>query len=199
MNAVPIFAVTHRRRSQEQKEILMRCKPQLEWLLIGLALALCPVGASGGDFDNESADGLDVFFRDTELASLAKQELAIYSVVDAGESERIDRLFPDAPPQIPHSVEDMFSISPDGNDCLDCHHPENAGSDDIPIPKTHFRRAVMAGGSKSDPMVWVVKGFEDADDLVGTRFNCSMCHVPVANNARVIENNFKAIQGKPTQ
>jgi nitrate reductase cytochrome c-type subunit len=131
----------------------MRLKPQFEWVLVGLALLLCPVGASGGDFDNEAADGLDLYFRDTELESLAKQELAVYLKADPGESTRIDRLFPDAPPQIPHMVEDMFPISVGSNECIDCHHPENTtGEEDLPIPKTHFQRAILADGAKGDPM-----------------------------------------------
>jgi nitrate reductase cytochrome c-type subunit len=178
----------------------MQRKTRLECLLVGLALLLCPVGAVGGDFEKEADDGLDVYFRDTGLESLAKQEAAAYSESDAGESKKFDRLFPDAPPQIPHTVEDIFPLTASDNECIDCHHPENAvGPEDVPIPTTHFKRAVMAKGSSSDYQVWLVKGYEEGEELAGSRYHCNMCHTPQAANAKTIKSSFQRVKGKPTQ
>ena len=170
-----------------------------EWL-VALLMPLLLLAIGGTDLATEADDGIDVYFRDTTLEALAKQDAAKFPTTDAGESQLIDRSFPDAPPAIPHTVEDMYPITADDNECLECHHPDNAveGSD-IPLPKTHFRQAVMAKGGKGDVMVWVVKSYEDTDDLAGSRYNCSICHTPQAENARTITSTFKRVKGKPTQ
>ena len=170
-----------------------------EWL-VALLMPLLLLAIGGTDFATESDDGIDVYFRDTDLGALAKQDAAVFPTTEAGESLLIDRSFPDAPPVIPHAVEEMYPITADDNECLECHHPDNAAEgSDIPLPKTHFRQAVMAKGGKGDVMVWVVKSYEDTGDLAGNRYNCSMCHTPQAENARTITSTFKRVKGKPTQ
>jgi cytochrome c-type protein NapB len=183
-----------------KKEIVMRHGTRLDWWLIGLVVPLLLLGASGAAPEKEVQDGVDLYFRDSSLEALAVQELAKYRETDPGDSKRFKRSFPDAPPQIPHTVEDMLPITADDNECLECHHPDNTmGEEDLPVPKTHFQRAVMGKGKKGEPMVYVVKGYEEAKDVVGSRYNCTMCHTPQAENARVISNTFKRIKGKPTQ
>jgi cytochrome c-type protein NapB len=167
---------------------------------LGLVVPLLLLAAEGGDLADETDDGIDVYFRDTNLEALAKQEAAKFPNTDAGESDLIERSFPDAPPSIPHTVEDMYAISGDDNECLECHHPDNAvEGDDIPLPRTHFRRPVMARGGEGDPMVWMVKGYEEAEDMAGSRHNCSMCHTPQADNVRTVKSTFERVKGKPTQ
>ena len=168
--------------------------------LAGLVLPLLLLGASGGDFEKEAEDGLDLYFRDTALEALARQQPASFPDTKVGESKKFDRSFPDAPPQIPHTVEDQLPIYSDENECLNCHHPDNVISEkDAPIPKTHFKRAIMSAGGAKDSMVWVVKGYEEVGDLSGARYNCSMCHSPQSGNAKTIGNSFGIIKGKPTQ
>ena len=168
--------------------------------LIGLVVPLLLLGAAGGEPKQEPNDGMDIYFRDSDLEALAKQEEANFRETDAGESKLFERSFPDAPPQIPHTVEDMLPITGSENECLECHHPSNAiGKQDVPLPKTHFSRPVMAGGRTNEAMVWVVKSYEEAKDVVGSRYNCTMCHTPQAETARVIGDKFTRIKGKPTQ
>jgi cytochrome c-type protein NapB len=129
----------------------------------------------------EDDDGIDVYFRDVDLSALSGQEVAKYSA------------FPGAPPQIPHAVEDMYPITLDDNECLECHHPENAvEGDDIPLPESHFDRPVMAKGKTDEAMAWVVKGYEKAKDLPGTRYGCNICHTPQATNVRTPKTTFIA-------
>jgi len=174
---------------------------RLDYWLVILVTPLLLLGAGSGNAGGEVDDGMDMYFRDSNLEALAKQELAQYPDTDAGEAEKLARSFPDAPPQIPHTVEDMLPITAEDNECLECHHPSNAiEKEDVPVPKTHFRQAVMAKGKKKDDgMVWVVKGYEQAKDVVGARYNCDMCHTPQAGNARVVSSSFERIKGKPTQ
>lgn len=178
----------------------MRHKTSLTTCVIGSAVALLLLGAGGGEPDKQTKDGMTVFFRDSNIESVAAQELATYPDDDAGEAKKLERAFPDAPPQVPHTVEDMLPITLDDNECLECHDPENAiGKDDVPLPKTHFRQAVMGKGAKDQGMVWVVKGYEDAAQVAGSRYNCSMCHTPQSDNARTIGTTFGRVAGKPTQ
>jgi len=178
----------------------MRRRTQASWWLVGIVVPLLLLGAGGGDLAKEADDGIDVYFRDTDLGALAKQDAARFPVTDAGEAELIKRSFPDAPPSIPHTIEDMYPITENDNECLECHHPDNAveGSD-IPVPKTHFKRPMMGKGGKDDLQVWVVKGYAEGEDMAETRYNCSMCHTPQAEGVRTVKSTFVRVKGKATQ
>jgi nitrate reductase cytochrome c-type subunit len=169
----------------------VRPSAQLSLVLLPALLIPLLLGATAKEVD----DGIDVYFRDADLGALADQALPVYPDVEAGESKLLERDFPDAPPQISHTVEDMYPITMGDNECLNCHHPENTtGKEDAPLPETHFERAVMARGKKGEPMVWVVANYETAKDVVGNRYNCSMCHTPQATNVRTPENSFERVK-----
>jgi len=83
--------------------------------------------------------------------------------------------FEGAPPMIPHSVEGMLPITKNNNMCLNCHMPQSAKALNVtPIPKTHFKN----------------------DKLAGSRFNCTLCHVPQANVDPVIQNKFNSLKNR---
>lgn len=171
----------------------MRRRAQLSsWLIIGL-LPFLAVTATANE--KEEDDGLDVYFRTVSLSSLSDQALESYTDSEAGESKLIDRAFPDAPPQIPHTVVDMLPITANDNECVDCHHPDNVASKaDLPLPKSHFSRPVMGSGGEGNPMVWVVKGYEDAKDVVGSRYDCTICHTPQATNVDTPSSKFLVLK-----
>jgi len=172
------------------------------WLATALTSCMVLGGESGEDPKKaiqtkevteatEATDGLEMYFRDGDLLALTSQELPVYPETKTGESKSLGRDFPDAPPQIPHTVEDMYPITLDDNECLDCHHPDNAISkEDVPVPESHFRAAVMGKGKPDDAMLWVVTDYKQLDDLVGARYNCNMCHTPQATNVRTPNNRF---------
>jgi len=138
---------------------------------------------------------MDVYFRDVDLVALSDQDLPAYPEAEAGDSATLGRAFPDAPPQIPHSVEDMLPISATDNACLDCHDPENVASEaDRPIPKSHFERPVMRKGKKGEPMVTIVAKYKEDESLPGTRYNCTMCHTPQATNVDTPRSNFVVLE-----
>ncbi len=152
-------------------------------LLAGAALAADP------------ADDMELFFRDTDIGAMAPQPLATYTEVEPGDAKKLPRAFPDAPPQIPHVVDDTAGPTARENDCLDCHHPDNAkGKKDVPIPASHFQRPVMVESTGTDPMVTQVKGYEKADDVVGLRNNCLLCHVAQATNVTDIGSTFLRLE-----
>jgi len=157
-------------------------------LAITVAIAACAYAAGPS---KEVDDGIDVYFRDADVAAWSDQALEAYPSTDAGDASLLERAFPGAPPQIPHSVEDMLPITADDNECLNCHDPENATSKaDAPIPESHFIQPVMGAGKKGSPMTWVVEGFEKGSNLYGARYNCNMCHTPQATNVRVLDSTF---------
>ncbi len=166
------------------------------WL--AAALALLVIGCAGSVDETEDASStVDMYFRDGALLALTDQELPTYPDTAAGESKKLGRDFPDAPPQIPHTVEDMYPITVDENECVDCHHPENAtAKEDVPLPESHFSAPIMGKGSPGDSMVWVVKDYRKTDEVFGARYNCSMCHTPQATNVNTPNNRFVAARKK---
>jgi cytochrome c-type protein NapB len=165
-------------------------------VLIASAL-LSPALALGADAVKERDDGLDVWFRTADLEAMSDQELAEYVETAAGESKRMDRSWSTAPPSIPHTVEDMLPITAEENECADCHHPENAVSKkDLAVPESHFERPVIVSGKKGEAMRNRVAGYEKAKDVVGSRYNCMMCHAPQAGNVRSMKNSFRGDEAK---
>ena len=96
----------------------------------------------------------------------------------AGEAQRYERSFENAPPMIPHDLEGLIPITADNNMCVTCHMPEVAK--DVAataIPKSHL---------------YSIRNKKDLDGkLSDDRFNCTTCHVPQANVEAKFKNNFK--------
>ena len=165
-------------------------------LILGAALLLTALPTVADEPEPEADDGLDVFFRDSDLEAVATQELAKYGELGPGESELLPRSFVSAPPQIPHSMEDLLPIRVDDNVCLECHLPENAGDEGATaIPESHFMRPQIVGTPGTDSggegaQVVVVAGYQRSDDLTGFSFNCVLCHVPQAENTREPASTF---------
>lgn len=96
----------------------------------------------------------------------------------AGEAQRYDRSFENAPPMIPHDLEGLIPITADNNMCVTCHMPEVAKDvGATPIPKSHL---------------YSIRNKKDLEGkLSDDRFNCTTCHVPQANVEAKFKNNFK--------
>ncbi len=141
----------------------------------------------------EADDGIDVPFRDVEILSTAPQEQETYLETAPGESKKLERAYPGAPPQVPHEMDSMLPITRDSNDCLECHLPENATEKkDVPTPKSHFARPIVGEGKPGEAMVTVIKGYEKQKELLGARYNCNMCHVQQATNVEPLSRAPKA-------
>ena len=96
----------------------------------------------------------------------------------AGEAQRYQRSFENAPPMIPHDLEGLIPITADNNMCVTCHMPEVAKDvGATPIPKSHL---------------YSIRNKKDLEGkLSDDRFNCTTCHVPQANVEAKFKNNFK--------
>lgn len=107
----------------------------------------------------------------------------VYIETEPGESQKLERAYPGAPPQVPHEMESMLPITREANECLECHLPGNATEKrDVPTPKSHSERPIIGKGEAGGAMATVIKGYEKQKDLLGSRYDCNMCHVPQATN-----------------
>ena len=150
--------------------------------------------AIGGDDVGETDDGMDVWFRDTDLEALTTPPITKYVEAEAGESALMERAWEGAPPSIPHTTRDMLPILRKENECVECHHPENVTSKkDKPLPDSHFEAPTLAAGAEGDPMVWKVTGYAKGDDVFGARWNCTMCHTPQAENVNTPATSFVSL------
>lgn len=101
------------------------------------------------------------------------------NVSEPGELPPIARVFPGAPPEIPHGIADFLPIVRDGNLCLDCHVAggEKAEGEPTPLPASHrtdLRRDPSTVG----------------DEVVGARYVCTSCHVPSNDVPPLVDNRF---------
>ncbi|MBM0637101.1 nitrate reductase cytochrome c-type subunit [Campylobacter sp. VicNov18] len=103
---------------------------------------------------------------------------ANFTKLQPGESTRFDRAYENAPPLIPHAIEDFLPITRENNTCLSCHDKALAASmGATPLPPSHyydFRQNKSTGDKISD-----------------TRFNCTQCHVPQSDAKPLVGNSFK--------
>ena len=164
------------------------------WLLLFLLAApLLVAGKPKKDADPgaEPDDGLDVWFQDQALEVAAEQAKVEYIDADAGGSTLLERSWDGAPPQIPHTTEDMLPILADENECLECHHPDNTLTrKDKPLPDSHFERPEMGAGLEGG-QVWVITSYSKDEDVVGFRYNCVQCHTPQATNVPTPKSTFE--------
>ena len=164
---------------------------------LAIALVLLVTPALAAEPTPEVDDGLDVYFRDSDLTAVAEQGWAEYLADDPGDNALLERSFIGAPPQIPHSLEDMLPIVQDDNVCLECHSPEEAEGAEAPaIPESHFSRPRIVGGPMAPApddggaALVRVEDYEVSADLTGFQFNCVQCHVPQAGNVTDVVSTF---------
>ena len=163
-------------------------------LVAGLALLLgggCRHTEDGGAVRSGADEPAAVYFRSAALEEMSDQALPEYTDAEPGDSELLARAFEGAPPQIPHSGEDMFPITIGSNECIECHHPDNVASEwDRPIPESHFEHPLMAPGDVDEATRWKVAGYRRGEDIAGARYQCHMCHAPQARNVSTPRNRL---------
>ena len=105
-----------------------------------------------------------------------------YPTTKAGKSDRLPQAYHTAPPQVPHTVAEYMPISLEENECLDCHdRPKLIGrtyakGKKLPMPESHY------GG---------FKGKGEKDEVSGSRYVCSQCHVAQSGAQPLVEKTFK--------
>ena len=92
-----------------------------------------------------------------------------FNAVDPGDSELRARPNAEFPPVIPHSIQDMGTISMVENPCLECHGAdvaEDMGA--VPMPPSHYMDLRNSPG-------------EIDDHVTGARLLCTSCHVELTD------------------
>lgn len=122
----------------------------------------------------------DIGLRKVDLQDEKNVKLLDYEYISsaAGESERIERSFENAPPMISHSVEGMLPITntEGGNQCLTCHDPKSAADvGAVAVPSSH---------------TYDLRLNKSLGEVANARFNCVLCHTPQTNALPLITNTF---------
>ncbi|CZE47568.1 nitrate reductase cytochrome c-type subunit [Campylobacter geochelonis] len=100
-----------------------------------------------------------------------------YTADAPGLATKYTRSFENAPPLISHDLEGLVPITKDLNMCITCHMPDVAKDvGATSVPKSH--------------LVDLRTGKSDKGQLDGSRYECTICHVPQANMPVLVKNDF---------
>lgn len=144
-------------------------------------------------------DEKELGLRKTDLYTedKVKPDTTNYYKEAPGMSKKFDRAYMNAPPMIPHDIDDLGEIDKNNNACLGCHMPDVASSlGATPIPKSHFTsfRPVVTVDAK-DNVKFFGNDMMIKKDLEGNlwqgRYNCTQCHAPQTQGKLKVESKFK--------
>lgn len=100
-----------------------------------------------------------------------------------GQNKLLPRAYLNAPPQIPHEINDFLPITAQNNMCVACHNqPDQWDAKRVkgiptPMPRSHYTDLRNAPGKVTD-------------QLINARYNCNQCHVPQSNAKPLVKNTF---------
>lgn len=114
---------------------------------------------------------------DVAIADEAPPEKALLGE-RPGKQKPIPRTFEQQPPLIPHAMTNFDEITPEANQCLDCHSAETYKKKNAPkLGDSHFRDLRTGKVMK---------------EMSAARYQCTLCHVPQADAMPLVENTFQA-------
>jgi len=151
----------------------------------GILLACTPTGQALSDEQ--------ISLRKEDMLATTDAPPLNYAGKDPGENRILERSFFGAPPMIPHVVE-VHGVSAEVNDCLDCHEK---GDKDTPGLSTSHRIKprfkVWERAQAREGMVTTLVGYDKADVVSGTRYDCLLCHAPqAADTPALVGNTFES-------
>ena len=112
-------------------------------------------------------------------------DVNVYSQIEPGELDRLPRAYNTLPPQVGHTLSEYLPITIEENECLDCHdrrkYLEREGwkwqvGRKLPMPDDHYGTFNRQGG---------------AEEVAGSRYICTQCHVPLSDAKPLVENTFR--------
>jgi cytochrome c-type protein NapB len=119
----------------------------------------------------------ELSYRNEPLLDDSGTPPAVFDAPDPGDSQMEARSFENAPPVIPHNVDDLLPITTNENSCTDCHLPEDAADlGATPVPASHL---------------YDIRRDKQLDSLNPANYNCTLCHAPQANTGELVENTFE--------
>ena len=143
-------------------------------LLIGLALAgaLAVLASACATMTVQSLRGTDVAVADQ--APPPKEYLG----ERPGKQKPLARSFEEQPPLIPHAMTNFDEITPEENQCLECHSAETYKKKNAPkLGDSHYRD---------------LRTGKLMTEMSAARYQCTLCHVPQADAKPLVENTFQA-------
>ena len=144
---------------------------------LGLVIAVAACASNGG-----ATDELNMGLSKASVFDTPTPAPYAYSDAKPGWNDPLPRAWEDAPPQIPHRVDEFLPIVAADNQCLDCHD----------VPKYIDKPKNMDRTVKSkSPMSATHYASNDLDEVDGARFNCTQCHVPLSNSAPLVESTYR--------
>jgi cytochrome c-type protein NapB len=156
--------------------MMMKCKTTMA-LLLAVALP-CSV-ALAGDVIGDDEIGISASVFDTPTPAMP----AVLGL-EPGENALVGGYFDEAPPLIPHLIEEYLPIVLVDNQCLDCHDaPDEIGAkraadDPVPMPKSHYTDL------RNNPGVMT-------DHVIGARYNCMQCHAIQKDAQPLVESTYQ--------
>jgi cytochrome c-type protein NapB len=127
----------------------------------------------GGVAVASTADGVDLT-QSPEVSGTAGANIAIPK-----QQPRMVLEYVNQPPMVPHSV-DGYQVSTNFNACLNCHSVQASRS---------------TGAARISPTHFMDASGKTLGHVAPRRYFCLQCHVPQANVAPIVENNFKPVPG----
>jgi cytochrome c-type protein NapB len=142
-------------------------------ILTALGLMIAIVSCAAGD---DAIDELNMGLSKTSVFDTPVPEPFAYPDAKPGDNTRLPRAWKGLPPLIPHRVDTYLPITADDNQCLDCHdRPQDIGKTrpaKPPMSRDHYATAKL-------------------EEVDGTRFNCTQCHVPQADAPPLVDSTFR--------
>jgi cytochrome c-type protein NapB len=143
---------------------------------LGLVFAATGVSAGG------AIDELNMGLSKTSVFDTPTPAPYSYSDAKPGWNDPLPRAWTGAPPQIPHRVDEFLPIVAEDNQCLDCH--------DVPRYIDRPKNLDRSVKSKS-PMSRDHYATAELDEVAGSRFNCTQCHVAQSNASPLVESTYR--------
>lgn len=144
---------------------------------LGLVFAVAACASDGGAIDE-----LNMGLSKASVFDTPTPNPYSYSESRPGYNDPLPRAWEDAPPQIPHAVDNYLPVVAADNQCLDCH--------DVPRYIDKPKNMDRTVKSKS-PMSRDHYTSNDLDEVAGARFNCTQCHVPQSNAQPLVGNTYR--------
>ncbi len=155
-----------------------------------LILALGSVGpvpgqvTPAGDAPATSVSDLELGLRKGSLFEVPVPPVVQRNQSFPGERPALLRAHPEAPPVTPHGTADFLPITREQNVCTDCHlTDEKVEGGPTPIPESHFVDLRDAPD-------------EVRDEIAGSRWVCTACHVAQTANPPLVGNRVTGVESE---
>ncbi len=133
-----------------------------------LAIAVAACAATAPPVSSLRSAGVD--------SADSAPDVKAYQGQRPGQFALIKRSFDGQPPLVPHSVEG-YDITPQANDCWDCHNSDDFKGRKMPmVGKSHL---IKTADRNAEPQLNML------------RYQCNSCHVQQVDAKPLVDNDFK--------